>query len=62
MTRWYTGRGWGGLLFLLALLVICGMFMTALYAVTDDDCKRRGGHTEVVWGRGGGWTCSGARP
>lgn len=41
------------------LLVLCWV---GVYAITDHSCRERGGHTEVVWGRGGGWTCDGARP
>jgi hypothetical protein len=45
---------------ILALLLLAILGNWALYSCTDDSCKARGGHTEVIYGRHTGWTCVGA--
>lgn len=40
---------------LIGLAITCG-----LWVWTDDNCQKRGGHTELVWGGRGGWVCEGA--
>lgn len=43
----------------LLIILICTCW-AGFFAVTDHDCRERGGHTEWVWGGKGGWTCDGA--
>lgn len=50
------------LAFVAVVMVLLACFFALVYYVTDADCRARGGHTEIVYGGRGGWTCSGARP
>jgi hypothetical protein len=43
-----------------AVLVVAIALQQVVYRVTDADCRERGGHTEIVYGGRGGWTCAGA--
>lgn len=43
-------------IFILIALLCWG----GVYLITDASCRDRGGHTEIVWGGRGGWTCDGA--
>lgn len=50
-----------GLATIAVVLVLIGCVLMLAYYVTDADCRNRGGHTEIVYGGRGGWTCSGAQ-
>ena len=45
----------------LVVLAIGLAITLGVYCWTDDNCRARGGHTEIVWGGRGGWVCEGAR-
>lgn len=42
----------------IVLILACNF---GLYSCTNSNCISRGGHTEIVWGGHGGWTCEGAQ-
>lgn len=52
-------RGWGPVVFWFVIIAIMCGCTYGVYEWTDSDCRDRGGHTEIVYGRGG-WVCEGA--
>lgn len=50
------------LAFVVTVMFLAACVMVLVYYVSDAECRSRGGHTEVVWGGRGGWTCDGGRP
>lgn len=44
----------------LVMLVIALVCYGLVYSWSKNDCEKRGGHIEVVYGSKSGWTCDGA--
>ncbi len=54
-------RPWGLTITLAVVLTLALASTCLLYRCTADDCVRRGGHVEPVYGgRSTAWTCDGA--